>query len=66
MISARSGVWLRSAGPGGCWWKPDGPLALHILAPCFGIWYLAMAAVKEGNIQCLNRVGQVDAMYRSQ
>ena len=63
MISARSGVWLRSAGPGGCWWKPDGSLALHIVASCllFGI------GSDEGRrYLAVDSMGQVDAVYIGQ
>ena len=52
-------------GSGGCWWKPDGLLALHILAFCFGIWHLALAAVEEVKIQYLIQWNwwMLDAVY---
>ena len=60
MISARSSVWLRSAGPGGCWWKSDGPLALHILASCLAI---GIGNGEKRQYSMFDLVGQLDAVY---
>ena len=59
MISARSGVWLRSAGPGGCWWKTDGLPTLHILVPLI----FALAMGRGGDIVLALPIVTVDTVY---
>ena len=60
MISARSGVWLRSAGPGGCWRKTDGLPTLHILG--FSLFFFWRGQRGGEDYESLASGEQVDAM----